>query len=179
MDDKQRRPFLYASCFRYVNTSSILGIHDIRKVKRVGPWCAVCVCRAAGSRFLFLWASPLFAKGNKVPLKTEDLWALRDSEEAVYNGKRLQVAWEREVALHGKQASLVKAVFRTWLPLYLWPMGFSTLFLTLGCLSSALFMRRLVVWFETQEGSTNYAVALVVLLTACEMGKVRHTCPIA
>ncbi len=67
----------------------------------------------------------------------------------------------------------MRAVFRTWLPRYLLPMAMSMLFLALGCLSAALFMRGLVQWFETRDEGVGRAVMLVILLTLSEMGKVR------
>lgn len=129
------------------------------------------------SRCFFLWATPLLAQGNKRPLATEDLWGLRDSECAADAGSRLTAAWEREVAAKGRQhASLLRAVISTWGPHYVTPIALSTVFLALGCVSSAVFMRSIVRWFEDQDGSTSYVVGLAFALTLCEMGKVRWFC---
>ncbi len=80
---------------------------------------------------------------------------------------------QAELTARGPKASLIRAVVRTWLPRYVLPMTLSMLFLTLGCLSAALFMRGLVQWFERRDEGVGRAVMLVILLTLSEMGKVR------
>jgi hypothetical protein len=110
------------------------------------------------SRLFFLWATPLFAKGNTSPLKAEDLWPPRVSETAADSSSRLRSAWQAQVAHRGAAAaSLVRAVVRTWARHYVWPVLLSCVYLALGCLSSAVFLRSLLRWFESRgEGGIGY-----------------------
>ena len=114
---------------------------DVDRVKRPFKYAGVC------SRLFFLWATPLFKKGNSTPLKVDDLWWLRDSETAASASGRLSAAWQDEQRRAGSRASLVKAVIRTWLPHYVWPITLSAVYLALGCLSSSVFMRSLIKWY--------------------------------
>lgn len=155
-----------------------------------------CGCR---SRVFFLWATPLFRLGFRRPLTLDDLWGLgcgrhllplcrevagvgtstrppcdacSRTERAEFACAKLSAAWEAELTQHGDSASLARAVRRAWRAWYFTPVVWSCLWIFFSCLSTAVLMRTMILWFELRDHSRSYIVGIALAMVCTEICKV-------
>ncbi|XP_072048676.1 ATP-binding cassette sub-family C member 5-like [Amphiura filiformis] len=117
----------------------------------------------------FSWVTPLFIKGWKGTLKTEDLTVASYKDSSEMNSHRLETRWAHILTKHGsKDASLFSAL------LYAMRSGVicSTIALTISTstslVSSTVVMRRLIAFTQSPEPDFFYGSLLVVLFTSLE-----------
>lgn len=99
----------------------------------------------------------------------------RTSERCEIAGKALQRAWAAELVAAGPNARLSSAYIAAWKRWYITPITWSLVWVCFGCLSSAVLMRTIILWFEGQGGhSSGFILGIVFALMASEICKVRR-----
>ena len=97
----------------------------------------------------------------------------RRKERCESTSAKLLSAWAAERTAHGPLAKLSRAFRNAWWTWYLTPVAWACLWIFFGCLSSAVLMRSILVWFETQDHSAAHMFGIVVALMVSEVCKVR------
>ncbi|XP_072048673.1 ATP-binding cassette sub-family C member 5-like [Amphiura filiformis] len=118
----------------------------------------------------FSWVTPLFIKGWKGTLKTEDLTVASYKDSSKMNSYRLEARWAHLISKHGsKDASLFNAL------LYIMRSGVICSAISLAIsisaalVSSTVVMRRLIAFTQSPEPDFIYGCLLVVAFTGLQL----------
>ncbi|GFS16304.1 multidrug resistance-associated protein 4 [Elysia marginata] len=107
------------------------------------------------SKMLFWWLNPLFNKGYKGWLEESDMYNVTPNDSSETTGEIMQAAWNKELEKqkHGKQASLLRSLFRAFGWKFMW-FGVIVLFEEIIKLCQPVLLAELLDYFRQDSTTT-------------------------